>query len=294
MFMGRLFGKRALVAVVLLVGVGVAFAAYSYFYTWTKYYRINPLTSFERIRIPKTTGGTIGIVFNYADEETGAVVGALLPLAVLPYAIPPEPGTPRPMHDPALQAAFLAPQFPEPPEEYEIMSFVSDPPFIPFGQNFPYSEDEVELLIKAKYRMIEEFGFDNATFTFIRPRPPPVYHETLRLDKKCYVNFAVTQTEINTLKEHFSWLIEIEYIFHPGPDGKLGTKDDYLYAIVLLPIVNPWQKPGQGYARILLGRGEYGVIKTTIYWTKPVQKEVSGSFTIYIWAQEYQPTPPPS
>lgn len=283
-----LFGRRALVALVLLTAVGVAFAVYSYFYTWTKYYRINPLTSFEKIRIPKTTGGTIGICFNYTDEETGDLVGAILPMAVLPYAIPPEPNTPRPMHDPTLQAAFLAPRFPEPPEGYELMEFLADPPAVPMG----YVSDEVALLVEAKYKMIE-FGFDNATYVFIRPRPTPVYHETLRLDKKCYVNFAVTQTEINNLTKHFCWLIEIEYIFHPGDDGQLGTKDDYLYAIVILPIVNPWQQPGPGYARILLGGGEYGVIKTTIYWTKPVKEEVSGSFTIYIWAQEYQPTPPP-
>ncbi|MEM0057739.1 MAG: hypothetical protein QXG09_02555 [Candidatus Bathyarchaeia archaeon] len=66
-----------MVALVLLMAVGVAFAAYSYFYTWTKYYRINPLTSFEKIRIPKTTGGTIGIVFNYTDEEIGGVARGL-------------------------------------------------------------------------------------------------------------------------------------------------------------------------------------------------------------------------
>jgi len=283
--MRRLFG-RALAALVLLMAVGVAFAVYSYFYTWTKYYRINPLTSFEKIRIPKTTGGTIGICFNYTDEETGGMVSAVLPLAVLPYAIPPEPTT---LRCPPLHIEFFAPQFPEPPEGYELMEFLADPPALPFG--FPYSDDEVALLVEAK-KMIKEFGFDNATYVFIVPRPTPVYHETLRLDKKCYVNFAVTRTEINSLKEHFCWLIEIEYIFHPGGDGQLGTEDDYLYAIVILPIVNPWQQPGPGYARILLGGGQYGVIKTTIYWTKPVSQEASGSFTIYIWAQEYQPTPP--
>lgn len=282
--------RRALFALVLLAAVGVAFAVYSYFYTWTKYYRINPLTSFEKIRIPKTTGGTIGIVINYTDEDTGDLVGAILPMAVLPYARPPVVTL---FHDPPLQPIFFAPQFPEPPKGYNLTSFVAEPPRIPLGDDFPYSSDEVALLVEAKNKMIE-FGFDNATYAFIVPRPLPVYHETLRLEKKCYVNFAVTQTEINNLKEHFFWLIEIEYIFHPGPNGKLGDGDDYLYAIVILPIVNPWQRPGPGYTRILLGGGEYGIIKTTCYWTKPVSQEVSGSFTIYIWAQEYQPTPPPS
>ncbi|MEM2507046.1 MAG: hypothetical protein QXF61_08410 [Nitrososphaeria archaeon] len=110
--------------------VGVAFAAYSYFYTWTKYYRVNPLTSFEKIRIPKTTGGTIGIVFNYTDEETGGVVGAVLPLAVLPYTRSPVVTL---FHDPPFPPVFFAPQFPEPPGGYELMEFLADPPAVPFG-----------------------------------------------------------------------------------------------------------------------------------------------------------------
>ena len=292
--MPGLLGKRALVVLVLLVVVGVAFAAYNYFYTWTKHYRIRPLTSFENIRFT-TTGGTIGIVINYTDVDTGNVVGALLPMAVIPYAIPPEicirPVCPPP-EEQALQAMFFAPKFPEPPEGYQLLVFISDPPFAPLGEGLPYNEAEVALLIEAKYKMIDEAGFNNATYIFIRPRPPPVYHEVLRLEKKSYVNFAVPQMQIEMLTGHFLWLIEMEYIFHPGDDGILGTEDDYLYAIVLLPLVNPWQQPAPGYTQILLGGGEYGVIKVTCYWTKPVTEQVNGSFTIHIWAQEYQTTPP--
>lgn len=288
-FMGK-FGK-VLLAIILMVAVGVAFAA-SYFYTWTKHYKIKPLTSFEKIRLPETSGATIGMVIDYTDEETGKPVNAVLPLFVAPIAIPwdiPE----------AEIMEYLVKFMPKEAETLGttvVLMARANPPLFLGGESIPYSDSELELLNSTTKRLFYELNYAGAVWAFTVPRRTPVYHETLWINKKSYVNFMVLTDDLSKLREHYAWLMEMEYIFHPGNDGKLGTKDDYLYAIVLIPLVNPIQQPGSGYAQILLDRGEYGVIKATFYWTKAVTQTVSGSFTIHIWAQEYPtpPSPPPS
>ncbi|MEM2780951.1 MAG: hypothetical protein QW791_08840 [Candidatus Bathyarchaeia archaeon] len=291
-----LFGRRALVAIVLLMAVGVALAVSSHFYTWTKYYKISPLTSNERIRLPEISGATVGWVINYTDAVTNAPVNAVLPMIVAPYALPPE--FIKEVEVLGLVILEIARDYPStPPKQYPINEFLADPPAVPYwnGKEIPYSTKELMLLNETKYRLINEFNFSGVVWALSVPRLRPVYHETLHLPQKSYVYFLVLTDDISKLLEHYAWLIEMEYIFHPGDDGELGTEDDYLYAIVLIPLVNPWQKPGSGLAQILLDKGKYGVIKTTFYWTKAVTEEVSHSFTIHVWAHpEIYETPPPS
>lgn len=87
---------------------------------------------------------------------------------------------PRPMHDPPLQAVFFAPPVSKAARRIQfnggLLRILQK--FLERRDGFPYSDEEVALLVEAKYKMIE-FGFDNAT-AFIAP---PVNHEMLRLDK---------------------------------------------------------------------------------------------------------------
>jgi len=97
------------------------------------------------------------------------------------------------------------------------------------------------------------------------PRRTPVYHETIHIPKKSYVNFMVLTDDLSKLLEHYAWL---------------GTEDEYLYAIVPIPLVNPMAKAGLRLRTDITRQRKYGVIKITCYWTKAVTEEASYSFTI--------------
>jgi len=286
-FKSVLFKGKALLVMVLIVAAIDGVLAFNSFYTWTKRYTIKPLTSFETLVLPTTTGATMGYVINYTDgngKPIEAVTSVMiLPIPVFPETLAPKPCTIHPL--------------PQPPFGFDytwvnnatIKDIISDPPpFMPFE----YRDVGVALVNSTFYKLLD-LNYTGMFLAWNTTAITPKYHETLHLEKKSYVYFYVPWMQIEMLSGHFAWLTEIELIFHPGPDGQLGTPDDYLYDIVVLPLINPWQQLGSGFARTLLGRGDYGIIKTTFYWTKPVTKEVSSRFTIYIWAQEYQPTPPP-
>lgn len=276
-------GKTLLIIGVLIAAAIVGALAFNSFYTWTKKYTVKPLTSFETLVLPPTTGATMGYVINYTDAK------AVTPLIIFP--IPALPMAPRPW------PCELCPVWPWPPlmgynftqvDSATIMSIITDPPpFMPFE----YRDLGVALINSTLYKLLD-LNYTGMILAWNTTAVTPKYHEILHLEKKSYINFYVPWMQIEVLSGHFAWLIEVELIFHPGPDGVLGTSDDYLYDIVVLPLINPWQQLGSGFAYTLLGRGDYGVVKTTFYWTKATTEEVSGSFTIYIWAKEYQPTPP--
>ena len=288
-----LFKGKALLVIGVLIAAAIAgVLAFNSFYTWTKRYTIKPLTSFETLVLPTTTGATMGYVINYTDEN-GNPIEAITPIIILP--IPALPMAPRPW------PCELCPA-PMPPlmgynstwvDNATIEIIIMDPPpFTPFFSP-EYKEYALALINSTFYKLLD-LNYTGMFLAWNTTAITPKYHETLHLEKKSYINFYVPWMQIEVLSGHFAWLTEIELIFHPGSDGQLGTPDDYLYDIVVLPLINPWQQLGSGFARTLLGGGDYGIIKTTFYWTKAVTEEVSGSFTIYIWAQEYQPTPPPS
>ncbi len=64
----RLNGKKGLIATALMISVMLGAYAGG-FYTWRVYYDINPLTDFEEITIPTTTGATIGTWCWLGEEE---------------------------------------------------------------------------------------------------------------------------------------------------------------------------------------------------------------------------------
>ncbi|MEM3829867.1 MAG: hypothetical protein QXP36_11750 [Conexivisphaerales archaeon] len=84
------------------------------------------------------------------------------------------------------------------------------------------------------------------------------------------------------------------HIFHPGEDDKLGTEDEYLYAIVPIPLVNPMAKAGLRLRTDITRQRKIRRNKNNMLLTKAVTEEASYSFTIQIWAQECETTPPPS
>jgi hypothetical protein len=100
-------GKTLLIIGVLIAAAIAGVLAFNSFYTWTKKYTIKPLTSFETLVLPPTTGATMGYVINYTDERSNPIE-AVTPVIVYPIARPP----------------IFLPQ----PERPPPLSIITDPP----------------------------------------------------------------------------------------------------------------------------------------------------------------------
>jgi hypothetical protein len=210
---GKLNGKKGLLAVALLIGVILAGALAPGYYTWKFTYKINPLTENEEITLPKTTGATIDWT----------------------YILPPELG-------------------------FDKIITVED---------FVSAVEEKKLI-----------GFPGTEFVEVREK-------RIFVDKPIDVYFMVTKDDADALAEHYWQLYAFILIFEHNDENGNGVAGEFVSMVQLDIVVNqnPELRVLEG-SENLANSGAYDVAIVIYSWTGAVESEVSGTFTIYVWAVE--------